>query len=62
MFTDWGGRKVSEYWGNVFRCGKSGRGKSGFYCLSFLSGSSLPDKTVELSVGPHSLFIPMHDS
>ena len=24
MFTDWGGRKVSEYWGNVFRCGKSG--------------------------------------
>ena len=24
MFTAWGGRKVSEYWGNVFRCGKSG--------------------------------------
>ena len=24
MFNDWGGRKVSEYWGNVFRCGKSG--------------------------------------
>ena len=24
MFTDWGGRKVSECWGNVFRCGKSG--------------------------------------
>ena len=23
VFTDWGGRKVSEYWGNVFRCGKS---------------------------------------
>ena len=24
MFTDRGGRKVSEYWGNVFRCGISG--------------------------------------
>ena len=23
MFPDWGGRKVSGYWGNVFRCGKS---------------------------------------
>ena len=34
MFNDWGGKEVSEYWGNVFRCGKSGRGKSGFYCNS----------------------------
>ena len=24
MFTAWGGRTVSEYWGNDFRCGKSG--------------------------------------
>ena len=24
MFNDWGGRKVSEYWGNVLRCSKSG--------------------------------------
>ena len=24
VFTDWGGKKVSEYWGNVFRCVKSG--------------------------------------
>ena len=24
MFTAWGDRKVSEYWENVFRCGKSG--------------------------------------
>ena len=24
MFNDWGGEKVSEYWGNVFGCGKSG--------------------------------------
>ena len=24
MFTAWGGRKVSEYLGNVFWCGKSG--------------------------------------
>ena len=24
MFTAWGDRKVSEYWGNGLRCGKSG--------------------------------------
>ena len=52
MFTAWGGRKVSEYWGNVFRCGKSGftvnRGavNRGFtvlrsYCLTFILDSSM---------------------
>ena len=49
MFIDWGGRPISLYWGNVLRCGKSGRGKSGFFCILQTSISERRCKKINYS-------------